>query len=60
MQCGSALAVAHTPNWKGSGVGWKPRAWSGLNPSWPVSTTVKDHPDAGVPPSAVLSTENVM
>ena len=36
---GSALAVAQTPNWKSCGVGWKPRAWSGLKPSWPVSTT---------------------
>ena len=60
VQCGSELAVAHTPNWKSCGVGWKPRAWSGLKPSWPVSTTVKAQPDAGVPPSAVLSTENVM
>ena len=25
------------------------RAWSRLNPSWPVSTTVNDQPDAGVP-----------
>ena len=27
----------------------KARAWSGLNPSWPVSTTLKPQPDAGVP-----------
>ena len=28
---------AHSPNWNGCGVGWNPRAWSGLNPSWPCS-----------------------
>ena len=27
----------------------KLRAWSGLNPSWPVSTTLKPQPDPGVP-----------
>ena len=51
-QCGSLLAVAQTPNWKSCGVGWKPRAWSELKPSWPVSTTVKPQPDAGVPSAA--------
>ena len=29
--------VGQTPNWNGCGVGAKDRAWSGLNPSWPVS-----------------------
>ena len=60
VQCGSALAVMHTPNWKPCGVGVKPRAWSGLKPSWPVRTTVKPQPDPGVPPSAVFGTLNVM
>ena len=60
VQCGSALAAAHTPNWKGCGVGVKPRAWSGLKPSWPVSTTVNAQPEDGVPPSAVFGTANVM
>ena len=49
VQCGSALAVAQTPNRNGCGVGWKPRAWSPLKPSWPVSTTVKPQPGPGVP-----------
>ncbi len=47
VQCGSVLAVAQTPNWKSCGVGWKPRAWSELKPSWPVSTTVKPQPGPG-------------
>ena len=49
VQCGSALAVAQTPNWNAWGVGWKPRAWSALKPSWPVRTSVNRQPDAGVP-----------
>ena len=52
MQWGSALAAAQTPNWKSCGVGWKPRAWSGLKPSCPVRTTVKPHPGPGVPSDA--------
>jgi hypothetical protein len=59
VQCGSALAVAQTPNWKSCGVGWNPRAWSGLNPSWPVRTTVKPQPAVGVPRLAFV-TLNVM
>ena len=59
VQCGSLLAVAQTPNWKSCGVGWNPRAWSELNPSWPVSTTVKPQPEAGVPRLALV-TLNVM
>ena len=51
---------AHTPNWNPCGVGWNPRAWSGLKPSWPVSTTVNAQPAAGVPPSAAFGTLNVM
>ena len=46
---GRELAAAQTPNWKSCGVGWKPRAWSELKPSWPVSTTVKPQPGPGVP-----------
>ena len=51
---GRCWRAAHTPNWKSCGVGWNPRAWSELNPSWPVSATVNAHPRAGVPPSAGL------
>src|SRR4051812_35631144 len=40
---------AHTPNANGCGVDAKPRAWSGLKPSCPVSATVNDQPAAGVP-----------
>src|SRR6266536_2722328 len=40
---------AQTPNRNGCAVAAKPRAWSGLKPSCPVSTTANDHPDAGVP-----------
>ena len=56
VQCGSALAVAHTPNWKAAGVGWNPRAWSGLNPSWPVSITVKRQPRTRRPAQRRLRT----
>ena len=59
VQCASVLAVAQTPNWKSCGVGAKPLAWSGLNPSWPVSTTVNVQPDVGVP-SVAFGTLNVM
>ena len=45
----SGQAVAHTPNWNGCGVGAKPRAWSGLNPSWPCSATVNTQPAPGRP-----------
>ena len=41
-------------------MGWKPRAWSGRKPSWPVSTTVNAQPLPGVPPSAPFGTANVM
>src|SRR5579859_3318162 len=40
---------AHTPNVKAPGVAVKLRAWSVPNPSWPVSTTLKPQPGAGVP-----------
>ena len=59
MQCGSPLAVAQTPNRNSCGVGWKPRAWSLLEPSWPVRTTVKPQPGPGVPRLA-LGTLKVM
>ena len=49
MQCGSVLGAAQTPNWKSCGVDWKPRAWSPLKPSWPVSTTVNAQPGPGEP-----------
>src|SRR5580704_18989535 len=48
-QIGAVPPGAHTPNVKPPGVAVKARAWSELNPSWPVSTTLKPHPDAGVP-----------
>src|SRR3954452_15338926 len=55
VQWGSLLAVAQTPNANGCGVGAKPRAWSGLKPSWPCSTTVNTQPVPGWP-SAVFGT----
>src|SRR5580700_9392512 len=48
-QIGAVPPGAHTPNVKPPGVAVKARAWSELNPSWPVSTTLKPQPDAGVP-----------
>ena len=60
VQCGSELALAQTPNWNGWGVGAKLLAWSGLNPSWPVSTTVKPQPGPGTPPSVEVGTLKVM
>ncbi len=53
VQCGSLLVVAQTPNVNCPGVEVNARAWSGLKPSWPVSTTVKPQPDPGVPRLAV-------
>ena len=52
-QIGLVPPGAQTPNKNGCGVAAKPRAWSGLKPSWPVSTTVKPQPDPGVPRLAV-------
>src|SRR5581483_345825 len=40
---------AQTPNEKSPGVAVNARAWSGLKPSCPVSTTLNPHPEAGVP-----------
>src|SRR5205085_8965715 len=48
-QTGAVPPGAHTPNVKPAGVGVKLRAWSVPNPSWPVSTTLKPQPEAGVP-----------
>src|SRR5450755_5029042 len=48
-QIGAVPSGAQTPNVKPPGATVKARAWSGLNPSWPVSTTLKPQPDAGVP-----------
>src|ERR1051326_8424001 len=60
LQIGAGLPAAQTPNWNASAVGWKPRAWSFENPSWPVSTTVNVQPLAGLPPSDDFDTLNVM
>ena len=35
VQCGSALAVAQTPNWNACGVGGEAARLVGLKPSWP-------------------------
>src|SRR5216683_912315 len=51
-QIGLSPPAAHTPNSYGWGVAAKARAWSGLNPSWPVRTTAKDQPGAGLPKAA--------
>src|ERR1700761_6687214 len=48
-QIGLGLPAAHTPNEKSCGVAANARAWSELKPSWPVSTSPKDQPAAGVP-----------
>src|ERR1700761_6524749 len=48
-QIGAVPPAAQTPNVSAPGVAVKARAWSGLNPSWPASTTLKPQPDAGVP-----------
>src|ERR1700722_2005902 len=48
-QIGALLPAAQTPNVSGPGVAVKARAWSELNPSWPVSTTLKPQPEVGVP-----------
>src|SRR3954466_4703252 len=48
-QIGAVPPGAHTPNVKPPGVAVKLRAWSVPNPSWPVSTTLKPQPEAGVP-----------
>ena len=60
VQCGSALAEAHTPKSNPPGVGRKPRAWSDEKPFWPVSTTVNPQPGLGVPPRLAVGTLNVM
>src|SRR5262249_8278221 len=48
-QIGAVPPGAHTPNRNACGVDSNPRAWSELNPSCPVSTTVKAQPGPGVP-----------
>src|SRR5712691_9242898 len=48
-QTGAVPPGGHTPNVKPPAVVVKLRAWSVPNPSWPVSTTLKPQPDAGVP-----------
>src|SRR5580704_8913032 len=48
-QIGWVPRGAHTPNVNGPGVAVKARAWSGLKPSCPVSTTVKPQFAPGVP-----------
>lgn len=47
-QSGAPPPGAQTPNVKAPGAAVKARAWSGLNPSWPATTTLKPQPDAGV------------
>ncbi len=49
VQIAAVPPTAHTPNVKSCGVAVNARAWSELNPSWPVSTTLKPQPEAGVP-----------
>src|SRR5690349_21756781 len=48
-QIGEVPPGAQTPNRNGWAVAANPRAWSPLNPSCPVSTTVKPQPVVGVP-----------
>src|SRR6201986_5628841 len=48
-QIGAVPPGAQTPNVSAPGVAVKARAWSGLNPSWPASTTLKPQPDVGGP-----------
>src|SRR5215510_7861419 len=48
-QIGAVPPGAHTPNRNACGAGAKPRAWSELNPSCPVSTTLNPQPGPGVP-----------
>src|ERR1700744_623826 len=48
-QIGAVPPGAQTPKVSAPGVAVKARAWSGLNPSWPASTTLKPQPGAGVP-----------
>src|SRR5215831_6784952 len=48
-QIGAVPPGAQTPNWNACAVGANPRAWSALNPSCPVSTTLKPQPGPGVP-----------
>src|SRR5215472_11382576 len=48
-QIGAVPPGAQTPNVKSCGVAVNARAWSGLNPSWPVSTTEKPQFGPGVP-----------
>src|SRR5580700_5782792 len=49
VQMGALLPEAQTPKLNAPGLVVNARAWSGLKPSWPVSTTVKPQPEAGVP-----------
>src|SRR5262249_27308471 len=47
---------AHTPKLNGCGVAANERAWSELNPSWPVRATVNTQPVPGSPNAARGST----
>src|SRR5215469_10617526 len=49
LQIGAGLPAAQTPNANAWGVAENARAWSWLNPSWPVSTTLNAQPGPGVP-----------
>ena len=47
VQCGSTFAWRRRRTGTAVASAAKPRAWSGLNPSWPVRTTVKPQPGPG-------------
>jgi hypothetical protein len=53
-QIGLVPPGAQTPNVNWPGVAVNARAWSGLKPSWPVSTTVNVQPGPGVPKLAAF------
>src|SRR5450631_491995 len=48
LQIGLMPPTGQTPNVKAPGVGVNARAWSGLNPSCPASTTLNAQPEPGV------------
>jgi hypothetical protein len=50
VHLGSLLLEAHTPNCNSCGGGWKPRAWSALKPSWPVSNPTSNAKPQSVAP----------
>src|SRR5215469_2243109 len=48
-QIGAVSPAGQIPNENDPGYCVNARAWSPLNPSWPVSTTLNPQPEAGVP-----------